>query len=147
MTIKFFQIFIISTLLSYIILISVSSDISIIQYRDMKSNNTKDKSINLQIEQEISELQIEIEQLKNNEQLLDLAFELGYVNTGDKIYKNDEINQNIINTNSKISNELSTNNSKEIFNNWEKINFFILSLLIGIAISLCYLLISKKMEK
>ncbi|NCD04681.1 MAG: hypothetical protein EOL97_01050 [Spirochaetia bacterium] len=143
-TMKFFQIFIISTLISYIILLSVASDISIIHYMNFKSNNIEEKKQNLQLETKIENLTTEIEQLQNQEQVLDLAFELGYVNTGDKVnYIDNNINYEI---NHNYNPEIPKNAvlKKTRFSNWKNYQFFLLAIPIGIAISLCYLLISNK---
>ena len=146
MTIKFFQILTISTFVSYILLIVVASDIGIIQYQQIKDNIYREKKENSELESEIKDLETEIEQLKSNEQVLDLAYELGYVNTGDKIYYTDLNSTETIknSSNLKISSKLNT--KKNLFSGWKNYQFFLLSLLIGIAFSLCYLIISKKME-
>lgn len=149
MTIKFLQMFIISTLLTYITLITVASDIGIIQYQNIKSNNNEKKSINLQIEKEINELENEINQLQNQEQVLDLAFDLGYVNSGDKLHNiNIKPDEKIYNR-EKISFKNNINSENKYFSNWTNLHFFLLSLPISIAISVCYLLLSKAkiMEK
>ncbi len=146
MTIKFFQILTISTFLSYILLIVVASDIGIIQYQQIKDNIYREKKENSELEKEIKDLETEIEQLKNNEQVLDLAYELGYVNTGDKIHYTDSNSTETIKNSSNLTIYSQINTKKNLFSGWKNYQFFLLSLLIGIAFSLCYLIISKKME-
>lgn len=146
MTIKIFQILTISTLISYSILIIVASDIGIIHYKNFKSNNSEEKKINLEIENEIENLKIEREALESHENVLDLAFELGYVNTGDKIlYLEEKEEENIIKNDNKpiLKNKKK---SKNYFEGWKNYQFFLLSIPIGIAFTLCYLIISRKME-
>ncbi|MGD1822640.1 MAG: FtsB family cell division protein [Pleomorphochaeta sp.] len=144
MTIKLIKIFIISTLLTYITLIFVASDIGIIQYQHLKSNNLEEKRINLQLEQEINELEKEIENLEEQGQVLDLAYELGYVNSGDEVYiVNETDNTNLVN-NKEYEIKSNINLNKSVFTGWKNYQFFIFSILIGIAITVCYLLISKK---
>ena len=146
MTIKFFQILTISTFVSYILLIVVASDIGIIQYQQIKDNIYREKKENSELEREIKDLETEIEQLKNNEQVLDLAYELGYVNTGDKIYYTDSNSNETIQNSSNLTITSQINTKKNLFSGWKNYQFFLLSLLIGIAFSICYLIISKKME-
>ncbi|MGD1816512.1 MAG: FtsB family cell division protein [Pleomorphochaeta sp.] len=146
MTIKFFQILTISTFVSYILLIVVASDIGIIQYQQIKDNIYREKKENSELEREIKDLETEIEQLKNNEQVLDLAYELGYVNTGDKIYYTESNSNETIKNSSNLTITSQINTKKSLFSGWKNYQFFLLSLLIGIAFSICYLIISKKME-
>jgi len=114
---------------------------------NFKSNNIEEKKQNLQLEAEIENLTTEIEQLQNQEQVLDLAFELGYVNTGDKVnYIDNDVNFEI---NHNYNPEIPKNAvlKKNRFSNWKNYEFLLLAIPIGIAISLCYLLISNKRRK
>ncbi|MCY1151794.1 MAG: hypothetical protein PQJ49_02345 [Sphaerochaetaceae bacterium] len=147
MTIKILHIFTISTLISYSLLIIVASDIGIIHYQDFKSNIIAEKKENLLLEAEIESLIIEKEQLESQEQVLDLAFELGYVNTGDKILYKENNSDKQISKNYKPINYSNKKSKNLLFSGWKNYQFFLLALPIGIAITLCYLLISKKMER
>ncbi len=147
MVIKFVKTFFLSTLISYTILISFASNNGYKQYQTNKANYNHAKYINNKLENEIDELKNYKIKLENGEFVNDLLFELGYVNNEDKVYiftsnKTSEIYQNsIINDENYINtNEIGSSETK-------KYQFIILSTLIGIAISICYLLLSKKMEK
>jgi len=147
MTIKFIKIFFLSTLLSYTLLTSLASNNGYKQYQTIKANYTYEKYVNNKIKNEIDELKNYKIKLENGEFVNDLLFELGYVNNEDKVYvfssnENSEIYQNSI---VNIKNDINQN--EVISLKTKKYQFIILSTLIGIAISICYLLLSKKMEK
>lgn len=147
MTIKFYQILTFSILISYLILIIVASDIGIIQYKKFKSNIEEENKTNILLEDEIQNLITERQQLESQEYVLDLAFELGYVNTGDNIIYSEQFDKEMMNNyNNPIISE-RINDNKTFFSGWKNYQFFLLAIPIGIAISLCYLLISKKLEK
>ena len=147
MTIKNFQIFAISTLICYCLLIILVSEMGIIHYSEYKRINEEEQTINLALEAEIESLVIEKKQLQEGNQVLDLAYELGYVNKGDKILHLEETKDKNIHKSLKPSIAELKPNSKSIFSGWKKIHFFLLSIPIGIAFTIAYLLLSKKMEK
>jgi cell division protein FtsB len=144
MTIKFYKLLIISTLIPYILLIAIASDISIIQYKNFKNTISEEEKRNLQLENEIENLIIEKLKLESGEYVLDLALDLGYINDGDEIIYRSDSKDNTISTSHYPTINKKIVNKKRFFAGWKNYEFFLLSMGFGIAFSLGYLLISKK---
>jgi alkaline phosphatase len=98
----------------------------------------------LELESDVISLQKYKSELENGDYILDNAFQLGYINEGDKVYFYN-YSQNV--DNSSISPSYIQNQSKAIKvteNNKSNAFFLMVSVIVGLVLTLTFSVISKK---
>ncbi len=143
MTTKYLKLFIITTLISYLSMVTFMSSNGLRHFYTLKGQVEVQEQELLKLESDVISLQKFKEELENGDYLLDNALKLGYINEGDKVYFYD------YSQNSGSSSVLSyqENQSKAIVvtkKNRSNAFFLLVSVLVGLVLTLTFSVISKK---
>lgn len=143
MTTKYVHLFIITSLISYILIFTFASPYGFVRYKELKVKiDIQNKEIK-KLKSDVTSLEKYKNDLKNGNFVLDNALELGYINEGDKVtfFNDKNVNKNTINSQSILETQTKDVKVTKIY----KTNafFFGLSLLIGLVITFIFSVISK----
>ncbi len=144
MTTKYLHLFLITSLIAYISLFTFLSPYGLQRYKELKAQIEAQNIEIEKLESDVISLEKYKKNLENGNFVLDNALELGYVNEGDKVtFLNDKnVNKNAVNSQSIMQKQ--TKELKVTKNNKTNAFIFILSIMIGLVITIIFSVISLK---
>lgn len=143
MTTKYLKFFIITTLISYVIMFTLLSSNGLIHYLALKHDVEVQQKDILELESDVISLKKYKQELINGDYILDNALKLGYVNSNDKvyIYEYNKLNEPPRSLQTYIDNQ---SNVQKVTKNKSNSFFLLISALIGIVTTLSFSVVSKK---
>lgn len=147
MTTKYAHLFLITSLITYILLFSFLSPYGFKHYKELKLTISLQEEEILKLERDVISLEKYRDDLKNGNYVLDNALELGYVNEGDNVYfisKKSDVKNEVFLKNNIINQPQST----KVTNKYKTNAFiFILSIIIGLVITSIFSVLSTNNTK
>lgn len=144
MTTKYLKLLIITTLISYLIMLTFVSNYGLRHYYALNQQVEVQKKELLKLESDVISLEKFKLELQNGDYILDNALKLGYVNTGDKVHFV-EYSEKIEDSSFSVPQEENKLKTIEVSEkNKSKVFFLLVSVLIGLVTTLTFSVISIK---
>lgn len=144
MTTKYLKLFIITTLISYLIMFTFVSSYGLRHFFALKRQvQVQEKEI-LELESDVISLQKYKIELENGDYILDNAFKLGYINEGDKVYYYN-YSQHVDSVSILPSNTIKQSKAIKVTEKNKSYAFFLMvSVIVGLVLTLTFSVVSKK---